>query len=285
MPTMDFLNSAANLAYPCKPGYAAFGAYTLGFAVILDAEIIWGPASGYAYTIPTQLTSIVADATNITYTVTAGSLSIAFVVPRSAGYGQVVYASAAGGPDVGTGFLQVGNVLPISNGTYTGTAALEETRVQNNYRHQVSTINVANHIATLWTSADCLLTYVPVSQYVVAVTGLTGDVYLSPGRFVAMSQQTEAGTLLFWPTATQASGGDPNSTAAALEVVPGNYTLAGSAPKCNELVTALNGVTSTDDANLFLLQGSRGFTIALDGTNANQLNITLDQAALFRTTS
>lgn len=266
---IDFLNESYLQEYPFIPGSSTFGS-ALPNSAVLDIDVVVGSTEPF----PGEdliLSGIVADGTKVTFTFTYGDLDIPFVVPLETAWGSSIWNTQSV-----VGFIQVGDLSGIPNGSHAGTAIVEPSRVQSRYKREVRTISVYNKIGTLYT--DGCNTYPAVlDPYVVEATNLTGDITISPGRWAEVTQLDDPAQIIVGPSTTEEEGGEP---ACGQDLTPKPDNWPDNEPKCNEVLNTINGISPSKDTKTFSISGSRGVSVIPDGDHT--IDVVINTASIFK---
>ena len=298
MPVIDYLNQRLFTDHPFVGPVTSFG--TAGSSSsgegddleidrrwIVDAGLTYGPASGVPATGDVAwLDEITSDGSTAEFHFTnVTGLWFKFEVDLAATFGTTYFAEASltqngsVDPALGFGFLQVGDLASLAEagaGSWTGSAVLEECTVQNLARHQVATLNVANQPATTYDDGCQSSSAAPSGDYIVEASGLTGDLFLAPGRFITLSATSGRNQIAVSLTRVEAMGGSPPCDDPS--VYPEGYDPANE-PQCNEAVHSLNGIAANPETGGFFFSGSRGITVEAGGDH--EIVITINQQYLF----
>lgn len=270
---LDFLNESSIQAYPFVGDSITFSSGVLPYAAVLDMDIVLGPSVPFSGD-DLILTNIVASSDTISMGFTCGSVSFTFALPRSTSWGGSVWNTD--NPSIFSGFIQVGNLDGIPNGSYSGEAIVEPSRVQSRYNRELRSLSVVNKIGTLY--RDKCGTYPPIGNpYIVEASNLKGDITVSPGRWAEVTQLENPPQLVVGPSTTEEEGGEP---ACGEDLTPKPAGWPDNEPTCDEVLNTINGVSPSKDTKSFTLSGSRGVSIVPNGGNG--IKIIVNTAAIFK---
>ena len=286
----NFLSDSSNSSYPFISNSPTLGGLAIQNNWILDIQLVTGISSVVADLTNDSvlLTQVVADASNVAFTLIVSNIKFVFTVARSSAFGKTTFQDAAlhtGGstkPELGFGFLQTGDLSGVPNGTYTGSLAILRSRACYLQNRQISQIRVANQTATVVTNANCDAEpppEVPALPVIVSDSHiLIGDVKLMGGYNSRMTVDAQSNSILIGAVdVTEQSEILPCDVFSKL-IYPEGVT-PNEANNCNELLYSINGVGPNPTTNAFTLHTTSG--IKVEPRSAHALNLVIDQTVLF----
>lgn len=250
-----------------------------------DINLVIRPGFKWSYSDQAKLTSLVGNGTVLVATITltnSDSETLLFTfnfISTDANF-TTDWSNSAAGSGSGFGFLTSGDLteaystnLPILD------IDIQKSLIQNNSELGINTVNIANKYGQAYSDPECNIDPVDLGDgYKIAASGLTGDIVLRAGRFIAISSNPLSSEFIIGPTTTRFGGGDKSCT--PIRVLPDDYDI-GIEPSCADLVYSINGAMANNLTNSFLVLGSRG--VGVEKVDDNTIGITISPLVLFNT--
>lgn len=269
---IDYLNEISLQSYPFVEESSTFGS-VLPNSAVLDLDIVLGPYVPFPGSV-LELINISASPSNVAFNFDYGGQIITFTVPKSTPWGGTIWSMT--NPAVFTGFIQVGDISSIPSGTYIGKAVVEPSRYQGRYRSELMTVSVANKVGTLY--SDTCDNYPDIlNPYIYEVTGMTGDITVSPGRWAEVTQLENPSQIMFGPSTTEEEGGEP---ACGEDLTPKPDWWVDNEPTCDEVLNTINGISPSKGTKSFRISGSRG--VSVGPGNDNTVEVYINTEAIFK---